>query len=340
LNLLIYHHPRNDTLLGEFWPIFINGQKIHSYLQSSLYEEIYRSKMSLHWERKQRMTTERSILVNWPACASAMQRLKISRRHWIAKHSEGMCGVGKWLVIWKEREHPDCPRCSAFEDAQHVWNCPSPEATLIRTTGISTLSSWMEDVQTATDINQAITTRLTQWSAQLPFTPIPLLTEDTQAAVAAQDDIGWDNFFEGRVAKDWEYAQDSHYKWCKSRRSGRRWTISLIQKLWDIAWDLWENRNDMLYAKENAEALHGMDAVDDDIHRHFQRGPVGLLPNDQALLSGSVNDVLSTPIFYRQRWLLRMDNARSRANRRQADTYQAERQLFAAWLHGDADHVG
>ena len=142
------------------------------------------------------------------------------------------------------------------------------------------------------------------------------------------------------MAKDWEYAQDSHYKWCKSRRSGRRWTISLIQKLWDIAWDLWENRNDMLYAKENAEALHGMDAVDDDIRRHFQRGPVGLLPNDRALLSGSVNDVLSAPIFYRQRWLLRMDNARSRANRRQADTYQAERQLFAAWLHGDADHVG
>ena len=36
----------------------------------------------------------------------------------------------------------------------------------------------------------------------------------------------------------WEAAQDAYYKWCQSRKSGRRWATSLIQKLCAIACDL------------------------------------------------------------------------------------------------------
>jgi hypothetical protein len=39
-----------------------------------------------------------------------------------------------------------------------------------------------------------------QWSAQLPLSPLPLTSVDVQMALAAQDSIGWDNFFEGRLA--------------------------------------------------------------------------------------------------------------------------------------------
>jgi hypothetical protein len=95
------------------WLIFTTGQKIHSRLHNSLYKEIYQSKMVLRWESKNHMTVDRNMLVNWEACASAMQCLKIPQRHRVAKHTEGMCGVGKWLVIWKERDNSDCPRCSA-----------------------------------------------------------------------------------------------------------------------------------------------------------------------------------------------------------------------------------
>jgi hypothetical protein len=66
--------------------------------------------------------------------------------------------------------------------------------------------------------------------------------DSLQDALQAQDVIGWDNFFDGRLSIAWERIQESHYKWCQSRNSGRRWTIALIQKLWDVAWDLWEHR--------------------------------------------------------------------------------------------------
>jgi hypothetical protein len=37
----------------------------------------------------------------------------------------------------------------------------------------------------------------------------------------------------------------------RSHRTGKRWAIALIQKMWDTAWDLWEHRNGVLHEKDN-----------------------------------------------------------------------------------------
>ena len=109
--------------------------------------------------------------------------------------------------------------------------------------------------------------------------------EDT---IQSQDAIGWDNdFFEGCIAKDWEQeAQDVYYKWCRSRKSARRWTTALIQKLWNVAWDLWEQRNGIVHDAENAEILHNMAEIDDEIRAQFQQGHHGLQQRDHSLLLG------------------------------------------------------
>jgi hypothetical protein len=214
--------------------------------------------------------------VNWEACEAAMKRRKIARRHWIAKHTKGMCGVGKWLVTCNERENADCPRCSAPEDARHVWLCPDAEAKLIRNEGISDIAQWMEEVQTDPEIRTAIVTRLVQWADNLPMLPIQTDSVVLQDAIQHQDDIGWDNFFEGRIAKDWEQAQEAYYKWCRSRKSARRWTTALIQKLWNVAWDLWEQRNGIVLDAEHAEIQHNMVEVNNEIRAQFQQGHHGL----------------------------------------------------------------
>jgi hypothetical protein len=47
------------------------------------------------------------------------------------------------------------------------------------------------------------------------------------------------------------------------RNSGERWVWLLIQKLWDVAWNQWEHRNEEVYKTENlvtqveAEQLNG-----------------------------------------------------------------------------------
>jgi hypothetical protein len=138
--------------------------------------------------------------------------------------------------------------------------------------------------------------------------------------------------FEGCVAHKWEHIQDAHYTWCRSHKSGRRWTTALIQKLWDVAWDLWEHRIGIDHAKENAEILHGMATVDASIRAEFSRGPNGLPPHLHQLFSESVNGILAASNTYRQRWLQRVTPARARAVRRQDDHYSTERHTMYAWL--------
>jgi hypothetical protein len=104
-----------------------------------------------------------------------------------------MCGVGKWLVIWQEeRKTEDCPRCSEFEDARHVWLCPVAEATLIRKEGISGISRWMEEVQTDPEIRTAIETHMSQWSDNhLPMLPIQTNSVGLQDAIQSQGRCHW-----------------------------------------------------------------------------------------------------------------------------------------------------
>ena len=247
---------------------------------------------------------------------------------------EGMCGVGKWLLKWQDRDTNECPRCSAPEDACHVWQCLAVSTTPIRSRGMEHLDQWMQSSLTSPDIRLVINTRLSQLFQRQPITPIPSLSADTQAALAIQDDIGWENFFEGCIAQAWEEVQAAYYRWCRSRKSGRRWAVSLIQKLWDIAWDLWEHRIGIVHSAENAAILHNMAFVDQEIRNQFQRGLTSLSHRDHHLFQRSVYDILEAPIPYRRKWLHRVETARARAERRLFTTYSAERQALCAWLQG------
>jgi hypothetical protein len=324
-----------QALAGEYWPVFLNGRKVHSSLTKSIYEEIYRNKLAIHWEKHERFTQEQCRRINWDACEQAMRRLKITRRHWVSKHTEGMCGVGKWLMKWKERDTDACPRCnSPAEDARHVWTCPAATTIPIRSAGMERLDQWMTSSLTSPDIRLVINTRLSQLFHRLPLTPIPNISEKVQEALGIQDEIGWETFFEGCLVQDWEAAQDAYYQWCKSRKSGRRWATSLIQKLWDIAWDLWEHRIGIVHAQANAANLHNMTLVDQEIRAHFRRGFIGLSQRDHHLFQSDVHDILAAPVQYRRKWLHRADTARARAGRRLITTYSAERQALRAWLQG------
>jgi hypothetical protein len=194
----------------------------------------------------------------------------------------------------------------------------------------------MQSSITSPDIQLVVTTRLGQLFSNLPFTPIPSLADNAQAALLTQDSIGWANFFEGCIAQEWEAIQDAYFQWCRSRKTGRRWMASLIQKLWDISWDLWEHPIGIVHDCKNEAILYNMTAVDQEIRTQFHRGPHGLHSRDQHLFAGTLQDILGASVFYRQRWLHRAETARAQASRRAVTTYSMERQALRAWLQSSS----
>jgi hypothetical protein len=59
--------------------------------------------------------------IAWDSIGQAMNHAPCNKRVFVSKHTVGICGVGKFMHCWKERDIPNCLRCGLFEDTEHVW---------------------------------------------------------------------------------------------------------------------------------------------------------------------------------------------------------------------------
>ena len=84
--------------------------------------------------------------------------------------------------------------------------------------------------------------------------------------------------------------------------------IALIKKLWDVAWDLWEQRNVFQHDKSYQETLHQQSGLDDEICIQFWHGTSNL-PHRMHYLDGEVDDLLKTSLAHHQKWLTTIQGA-------------------------------
>lgn len=67
-----------------------------------------------------------------------------------------MCGVGKFLHCWKERDNLNCPWCGFFEDAPHAWTCKQKESNVMWDKFLLSLLQWLEEMQTDPDLTSTL----------------------------------------------------------------------------------------------------------------------------------------------------------------------------------------
>jgi hypothetical protein len=143
-----------------------------------------------------------------------------------------------------QRETASCPRCGKFEDTHHVIQCSGSGAQEVWEQSLLQLEKWMSDRGTDPELASQLLAFLNSWHSQ---DISPRLSNYT----IAQSLIGWHNAFEGWLAADISNAQQYFYSASRFLRTGRRWLIELIKKLWGIAWDMWEHRNGILHQQDN-----------------------------------------------------------------------------------------
>ena len=100
-----------------------------------------------------------------------------------------------------------------------------------------------------------------------------------------------------------------------SRRSGFRWTVALIKKLQDIAWDMWDHRNGILHGDPDRHHRKGeVEQADANIVREWQRGDAGLLQEDRFLFRNPQEQVLARTLELKWQWLTSVTGARAAAD--------------------------
>jgi hypothetical protein len=184
---------------------------------------------------------------------------------------------------------------------------------------MSAFSKWLQSVHTANDVIYWIIQRLTEWRSAEPFSRAQSDMPGLLQAINAQDQIGWLAFLEGCIAVEWAGAQDAHFLWLGRRNTGKRWAASLVVKLWEAAWDLWDHRNQVKKHVETAQDVARRAAIMLAICSEHTFGKSGLPRRDWRLFTRPLRSVLASSLHHMDAWLLRVQTARSRKDRRDAE---------------------
>jgi hypothetical protein len=123
-------------------------------------------------------------------------------------------------------------------------------------------------IQAATmpDIRKAIISRLKTWINDSDPENLSFTWPGVNNLLQTQDLLGWRAFLEGCVLKEWAAKQQEYYTWLEKKNTGRRWITTLIKKMWEISWDMWEQRNGALTNPESPASLREHARLDAIIH--------------------------------------------------------------------------
>jgi len=130
--------------------------------------------------------------------------------------------------------------------------------------------------------------------------------------------------------------QARKYARMRSRRSGFRWTVALIKKLQEVAWDMWDHRNGILHGDPDRHHRKGeLEEANANILREWQRGDAGLLQEDRFLFRNQ-EQIMARTLDLKVQWLATVVGARAAADAAATanDSYAVERQGMRNFLAG------
>ena len=111
-----------------------------------------------------------------------------------------------------------------------------------------------------------------------------------------QTNIGWLKALMGLLAKNWSEVQNLHIQFLGSKTSGKIWISLLIRKIWDVAWEFWNFRNNTLHGPEGPRKLDIIDLINKGVTRHLEKGSIGLPTQFHFLFHTSIHTLLTRPI--------------------------------------------
>jgi hypothetical protein len=89
------------------WSVWINNTKIVKNMVQRIYNHVHGPAAIRYWTSKGKLPQDYQEELDWETLGQAMMSLPTPRRWFVTKHLSGMCGIGKFLVRWKEKNTPD-----------------------------------------------------------------------------------------------------------------------------------------------------------------------------------------------------------------------------------------
>jgi hypothetical protein len=180
-------------------------------------------------------------------------------------------------------------------------------------------------------LRSAIINRLKAWH-QSSATAAPSYSwPGVNDLIYTQTLVGWQAFLEGGVLKEWAAKQQEYYDWLARKNTGKRWTTTLIKKLWEISWNMWEHRNGELHNPASPATLREharLDALITLDYGNTRR----LCRKDRRWFRRPLAVLFTETLEYKSQWLESVKLARARYSRRHRQDLTIERTAMREYL--------
>jgi len=301
--------------------------RIEKDFANTIRDHINGQKATEYWLKRRGLTQGIWKTIDWESIGRAMKELPINRRRWVSKYVSGHFATGKNMQRWKFQSTAECPRChDQQEDKHHLLTCPDTAARERWEKSMKDLDSWLRNENTDRQIRNHLMGYLKNWNstnatATTPGNPIP-----------TQDDIGKQYIWDGWLSTEWREQQEQAWKRLRSRKSSRRWTSELIKKLWNVAWDMWEQRNDALHESTLNRGLILEKDINDKIRQIYSVGIGQLARGDFGLMKNPLEHQIQLPLHTKQQWVESIAAALHRKQIHEHGSMLAEQRLMETWV--------
>ena len=209
-------------------------------------------------------------------------------------------------------------------------------ATATWTNLVETLRQWMVKHQTPHLMRSAILQRLTEWRNDRPFQPLLLHTDLLRQAFAQQDQIGWWNFLLGRHSPLFTSAITQHYAILGGTLHARSWHKKFIKKLWELGFEMWEDRNRFVHGDTpTPQQRRDLALLRQQALVEFTKGNQDLPQRERTLLANKPLVLTLSPRAL-QKWIITVQQARAAYQRQHGPTLalrEQQRRSMLNWRH-------
>ena len=117
------------------------------------------------------------------------------------------------------------------------------------------------------------------------------------------------------ISHDLSEIQNTYLLSLRAKLSGFRWISSLMRKLWNTAWGIWNFRNHTLHADYVPIKTEILFIINTRVLLHFNRGTSGLPKMCHFILKTNIHALLSRPVRKRFSWLAAASGAQQCSQR-------------------------
>jgi len=290
--------------------VYVDGTKQTTDVNKGLTQGIGAKQARAYWARKsgQGIPPDVFDLIDFPAIELALKGKPQMYKVWYAKQVTGWCATGAKLAQWDANADSRCPNCNMLhEDAAHLLRCRDAGRVELFKQSIQALGEWMKTHGTQPTVARLVILYLKGRGVR-KLASATNLPEQFVSLCVEQDQIGWRNFTEGRISKQFRTIQAQYLRVHHPRRSVDSWMKGFVGQLLHLTHSQWIYRCITKHHRtKGTKAIARREALEQEVHRQRQLGEDAMAEEDKWMLEIDLEGSSTEGYQY---WLYAVEAAR------------------------------